>query len=188
MKHRVIAAWVLVAVVTVFVPLKIVTQESLAHSGSGSCGKFAEGDAFSAAAWNSCVYSHLHGTFTAGITDSNIATGAGISDNKMAFNLRLPKAVADMGATVCTVGTCTLAGSVRVTSIVFSATGVYNVTLGYTPVSTGFFAIPVSHTASVFCIADTPAVSTPHFKIKCYSDAGVATNAAVGFTVFDFAG
>lgn len=146
-------------------------------------------------AGNVVAATDLNGNFTAlkngkvgsGVTlvNADVASNAAIAHSKMATPALFPKAWAYVG-TACTAGTCTLGDSSQVTSITFNATGIYNVTLSYTPGNANFIANAESHTANVYCISNGLATAAPQFLIRCYTDTtGAATNAAFSVIVMD---
>lgn len=137
----------------------------------------------------------LNGNFTAlnngkvgggvQLVNADVSNSAGIAHSKMATPALLPKAWAHVNAT-CTAGTCSLGDSSQITSITFSATGVYNVTLSYTPANANFAQIVSSHVANVYCVTTATSTSSPHIIVRCYTDTtGAATNSAFSLLVMD---
>jgi len=118
------------------------------------------------------------------LVNSDVSTSAAIAHSKLATPALVPKAWSYINAT-CTAGTCTAGDSSQVTSITFNATGVYNVTLAYTPANANFVALAVSHTAALYCATTGHATASPQFLVRCYDATGAATNAAFSILVMD---
>jgi len=119
------------------------------------------------------------------LTNADVSSTAGIVHSKLATPALLPKAWAHVNTT-CTAGTCSIGDSSQVTSIAFSATGIYNVTLAYNPANANFLQIVGSHVANVHCATTATATSSPHIVVRCYTDTtGALTNAAFSILVMD---
>lgn len=118
------------------------------------------------------------------LVNADVSNSAAIAHSKLATPALVPKAWSYI-ETTCTAGTCTLTDSSQVTSITWSATGVYNVTLAYTPANNDFAVFVTSHVASTFCAATGQATAAPHVVIRCYSDAGAATDTHFSMLVMD---
>jgi hypothetical protein len=144
------------------------------------------------------VLAHLHDSMVGNghslLLNADVSGSAAIAHSKLATPALVAKAWGGT-STVCTTGTCSLSQSSKVTSVTWNATGIYHVTLAYTPGSTSFVVVTScpNATAGTHCNCNsyTPAVASPHFKIQCYSAASGAAPATANnnfsFVVYDTA-
>ncbi|UOF77442.1 hypothetical protein [Caudoviricetes sp.] len=188
---------VLAACFAFFCVFDVQQPTAAAHTYSGNYVApvtFNISDTLTAAQLNQAI-NHVHNTF-GNINDSHISSAAAIAHTKLATPSLVPKAMAlALGSstglgpynwTACTTGTCTLAQSSRITSVTWSATGIYHVTLAYTPADATFMVHAFSaENALLLCRAYDYDVSAPHFKIRCENAAATATNSVPSFTVWD---
>ncbi len=120
-----------------------------------------------------------------GLTDSNVAAGAGIQYTKLQYPSNYPKAWASTGGSTsaCSTGTCTIYGS-RITSVTFVSTGVYTVLFSYTAPNNNYGVVASAmSTVDATCLAN--ALTTTGFTLSCFNSAGSAANGTFTFFVFD---
>lgn len=128
---------------------------------------------------------HIHDTFAGNIKNVHISASAAIVHTKLAQPNLIPKAVAQVTAT-CNAGTSTTClllnlGNVNLVKGA-GTTGVYNVTLSYTPISSNFPVLVTSHLSAVLCIASGFSTSAPHFTVRCH-DSTTGTPADSFFSI-----
>lgn len=115
------------------------------------------------------------------LSNTDVATAAGLSHSKFATPALVPKAWAVVTSN-CTgsaaAGTaCTVGDSSQVTSITTNgASGQFRVNLAYTPANVNFSVQVSTHTAASVCMADTTAVAAPHALVKCFDYTGAAND------------
>lgn len=137
-------------------------------------------------------FAHLHNTFTAGITNANIASNAGISHAKLATPGLVPKAVGGIGTfagSYCTVnGPCTdlLSGSMNVSAITRAGPGAYYVNFTQPPAAGAFPVIASVTTAPDFRITcNSTAATTTAITIHCFNQ-GTGADADANFAFVAF--
>ncbi len=172
-----------------------------AHSGTPTPTTWSSGNTLTAANLNDTI-SHLHNTFSAGIVDAHVSTAAAISHSKLATPALVPKAVLSISSTCdaalaagtdCGVGiehskflsTSGGAGSGNSAVECTGTAGMYDLTLSYTPTNTNFGVLLTSSTILVFCAVTARSTTAPHMRIRCHTDAAVATNTPFSALVFD---
>jgi hypothetical protein len=165
--------------------LALFAPSAHAHSGTGTFATFSTGETISASKLNG-NFTHIHNTFTGGITNTHLSSSAAISHSKLAQPTLVAKAVGKVTVSCDgALGTaCTINSIANVTSIVGAGTaGVYNVTLNHTPTATTFGAIVTSHVSDVNCQITGFSTAAPHFVVRCYNG-GATTNSF--FTILAF--
>lgn len=182
----------------------LLPASSVAHTGTPSPTTFGTGTVLTAQQLND-TFSHIHNTFSAGIVDAHISTSAAISHAKLATPALVAKAVlstttpcvgAGATGTDCTVGVeyskffATSGGAGSGNSALEAAgggatSGIYQLTLSYTPTNTNFMVEVSSGTAGTYCAVTARATSAPHIQITCRNDAGTATDTNLNIAVFD---
>lgn len=198
LRHVVAAAFlaVLIQVVTV-----LGYGVAVAHTGSPSPTTWTNGSQLTATQLNDTV-AHLHNTFSAGIIDAHISTSAAIAHTKLATPALVAKAVLTT-STACVGGgaagtDCTTdveqsrflstsggAGSGNSALEATGVTGLYALTLAYTPTDDDFIVLVTSGSSSVWCSVATKAITAPHFQISCEDDTSTLTNTNLNIVVFD---
>lgn len=154
---------------------------------AGSIKTWSTGDTLRTADLNS-NFQHIHNTMVGGhgarLVDADVSATAAIAHSKLASPALVPKA---WGATtgVCGAGTCGIAASSGVTSVTWSSTGIYNITLSYTPTDANYAVLITSSTDSTYCIAFTKQTAAPQITVRCRSDANAVTNVDMNFLVLD---
>lgn len=161
---------------------------------AGAIKTWASGEILRAADLNS-NFTHIHNSMVGGhgarLVDADVSASALIAHSKLATPALVPRAWAKVGSgtTACAAGACTLAASSKVTGVAWSATGVYDVTLAYTPTNLNFSvwvtAGPATGANKVFCQTSGTATATPHVSVACYTDAGAANDAVFNILVMD---
>lgn len=173
------------------------------HADSADAGAiktWSNGETLKSADLNA-NFNHIHNLMVGGhgarLVNADVSTTAAIAHSKLATPALVPKAWAALSAT-CTSGTCSLGDSSQVTTITFSATGVYNVTLAYaptdtnflvnvTPRATGTFTTP---TSAPICFVTSTSTTAPHIQVSCVTttttaNTFTAVNAQFYLTVLD---
>lgn len=132
-------------------------------------------------------FSHIHdnmvGNHGARLVNADVSTSAAIAHSKLASPALVPKAFAAITTTTCAAGTCTMDASSGVTSVTWSATGVYIVTLNPARANAAYAPFATSHTSSIFCATTTIAAAT--YRVDCKTDAAVATNTPFSTFIMD---
>lgn len=141
-------------------------------------------------------FSHIHHNMVGGhgarLIDADVSSIAAIASSKLAAYRMIPVAWATVEAN-CTAGTCTLASSQGITSIVRNGAGDYTVTMSSTRTdgNYGMFVTMnyngASAATTIVCVQNNGlAVTTTTFRITCHRvDTGAATDAAFSTLVFD---
>jgi hypothetical protein len=137
-------------------------------------------------------FEHIHNTMVGGhgarLVDADVSSSAAISHSKMATPALLPKAWANMNNAACAAGNCTLNASSGVSSVAFSATGRYTVTLSTTRANANYAVVLTDvYTGSALarCVINA-AKSTTGFSVACFNtNTGADINSAFDFVVMD---
>lgn len=134
-------------------------------------------------------FSHIHGSMVGGhgarLVDADVSASANVSTTKIQNGHGIAKAWGEVAGT-CVAGTCSISSSMNITSIVWSSTGVYTVTLNYTaPVDTAFAVIANSSGLST-AKCEGVSTSTSTVTVNCNTmTTGAAVNSPFSFVVFD---
>jgi hypothetical protein len=123
------------------------------------------------------------------------ATGA-LAHSKLATPALIAKAQGLISAgtdtpptyAICAASPCLVTAGSKITSVTRVSTGLYNVTLAYTPANTQFNvqAIIVAGGATVVkCRPQTFATSAPQFQITCTDTAAAVADTAFSLVVYD---
>lgn len=139
-------------------------------------------------------FAHIHNTMVGGhgarLINSDVSPTANISFSKLENAALIPKAWAQIySGTPCvgaTSAVCAVIEQVNVISVVGAGTtGVYNVTLAYTPADADMAPLVTPHTTSVFCWVENTMSTPPHIQVRCRNDAGAATDSNFQILVMD---
>jgi hypothetical protein len=141
-------------------------------------------------------FTHIHNLMVGGhggrLVDADVNGSANIASSKLASYRYFPRAWGDVAA--CTSATCTLIASESVSSVTRSATGLYAVTLNYTPTNGNYGVIvtrtvgAVVGTGSGYCIVEPTRATT--FNVDCFRNttdgtAGAAQDVGFSFIIMD---
>lgn len=154
---------------------------------AGTIHTWSNGDTLSASDLNS-NFQHIHNAMVGGhgarLVDADVSTSAAIGYSKIQNGRGIARAWARVGPSACTAGTCTLNSSMNVTSITFTSTGVYDLTLNYTATNSSYAAIAQAELSTGFCQAIP--TSTTHVTISCLETDGTPAAINQPFDVFVF--
>lgn len=159
-----------------------------AHAGSPSMTTFSSGQVLTAAALND-NFSHLHNTFTNGITNAHVNSAAAIAYSKLNltnsivradFNSTiaalLPRAwVTVANGAVCAADPCTLGAGSGVSAVNWSGAGLYAITLS-TARPDNNYGIIATCVESLDCRCVGLPSTTTVFGVDCFNAAGAAAN------------
>lgn len=163
---------------------------------SGAIKTWSTGETLTSADLNA-NFAHIHNLMVGGhggrLLDADVNAGAAIASSKLAGYRLLPRAWVQVGdptsgGAVCAAGTCTLAAQQNVTSVAWVSTGVYNVTLAYTPSNANFMAIANAVDSSgsdIYCMVRSLSAAAPHAVISCQDAAAVQTDSKPALVVYD---
>lgn len=198
LKHVVAAA--MLAVLIQIVGL-VAYGVARAHTGSPTAVTWSAGQRLTVDDLNNTV-AHLHNTFSAGIVNAHLSTSAAIAHSKLATPALVAKAVlttstacvgAGAAGTDCTtdvehsqfLSTSGGAGSGNSALEASGSSGLYLLSLSYTPTDDDFIVVVSSGTSSVWCSVAAKSTTAPHFQISCENDASTLTDANINVVVFD---
>lgn len=165
-----------------YTALGLLHRPAFGHAGTPSPTVWSSGQTLTAQALNDTI-AHIHNTFTGAIVDAHISGAASIQHSKLQFPTLIPQAFAKVGTTsACSSGTCTLGGSLRVSSVTRTGAGTYTVNL-LTGASANTLAVMATNNEGATsgpCNAHTQTATTS-FTVTCLNSAGAATDSR--FTV-----
>ena len=132
-------------------------------------------------------FAHIHNNMVGGhgarLVDADVSATAAIATTKLAGGALIPKAWAQL-TTACTTGTCALADSSGITSVVWTGTGAYTVTLS--SARTGGYMILLTAFNSTTELCTPMTQSSGSFTMQCHLTAtGAAENSAFALLVMD---
>ena len=160
---------------------------------AGSIKVWSAGDTLSSSDLNA-NFSHIHNNMVGGhgarLVNADVSTTANIAYTKIQNGRGIARASASMPAAACAAGTCTVAESLNITSIAWSSTGVYLVTLSYTATDNDFIVLAsagskAATTANV-TLCRGVATSTTTATISCFDPrTNTAADSQFSFAIFD---
>jgi hypothetical protein len=159
------------------------------YANATSIYSWSSGEVLTSAKLNS-NFAHIHNSMVGGhgarLVDSDVSASAAISSSKLAARYLIPTAWAKVGAgsTACSTGTCSLDDSSGVTSVTWSSTGTYAITVPAQSDST-YAVVTSTQTADTVCTGI--AASSTSAQVVCRTVAGspAASNAVFSFIILD---
>ena len=133
-------------------------------------------------------FAHIHNNMVGGhgarLVDADVSATAAIATTKLAGGALIPRAWSQMTAECTVNGTCALADSSGITSVVRTGEGAYTVTLSQTRTGNYLTLLTMFNSTTEMCTVQTQTTTT--FTMSCHFTAtGVAEDGAFGLLVMD---
>ncbi len=172
----------------------LAVQSAFGHAGSPAATTWSSGQVLTAQNLNDTI-SHIHNTFSNGITDAHVNANAAIAISKLAVDIRILRAV---GGTI-TACDCSQAAGTNCPSLfagfgiatiqAAGTAGFCRINLNSSPTTTSFMVVvsPYNNGAATpaACMVDSTNSVAPHIFIRCYnSTTGAALNVPFAFSAY----